>query len=76
MDNGVRMGFIHPSCRSLLVFVDGPSDHVEHERFDWGSAALHALDTWKRNSQAAYPFDWTRRLDTDGVTETDKYKYI
>ena len=76
MENGVRMGFIHPSCKSLLVFIDGPSDFAEHERFDWGTAALHALDTWQRDPKAAYPYDWSKRIEVDKAVEVDKYTYI
>ncbi|KAF4615393.1 hypothetical protein D9613_002943 [Agrocybe pediades] len=42
----INAGFIHAANERLIIFVDGPEDHDEHESFDWGKAALEALDNW------------------------------
>jgi len=60
VQNGIREGFIQPHNERLIVFVDGPSDHREHETFDWGTAALHALDTWQGGIMKPL-FDWSKR---------------
>lgn len=44
--NGIREGFIRRENEKLVVFVDGPSDHAAHETFDWGRAAVEAIDAW------------------------------
>ncbi|CAK5279427.1 unnamed protein product [Mycena citricolor] len=58
VNNGIKYGFIKPESRSLLVFVDGPQSHAEHEGFDWGKAAVAALDSWKRDAEDGL-FDWS-----------------
>jgi len=61
VQNSVREGFIQPG-NELIIFVDGPPDHLEHETFDWGTAALHALDNWSGISNTVKPvFDWSKR---------------
>ena len=45
--NGVREGFIQEKSQKLIEFVDGPADHAEHETYDWGKAALRALNEWR-----------------------------
>ncbi|KAF9483869.1 hypothetical protein BDN70DRAFT_873261 [Pholiota conissans] len=57
--NSIDAGFIRPTSERLIVFVDGPEDKVEHEFFDWGRAALHALDSWERGSSNGL-FKWTK----------------
>ncbi|KAK0200043.1 hypothetical protein DFS33DRAFT_1366587 [Desarmillaria ectypa] len=58
--NGVREGFIDPVNEHIVVFVDGPSSIDEHDSFDWGQAALEAIDSW--HIEALKPmFDWTKR---------------
>lgn len=52
----VSEGFIQPHNEQLAIFVDGPSDESEHETFDWGKAALDALDGWKRDRKGM--FEW------------------
>lgn len=60
--NGVRQGFIQPENESLIVYVDGPSDESEHAGFDWGTAALEAIDSWKKNNnKVVFNYDWTKR---------------
>lgn len=69
--NGVREGFIQSSNENLIVFVDGPSDPSEHETFDWGEAALKALDSWTNNS-VVYLYDWTKQRGDVSEGHRDK----
>ncbi|KAI0062004.1 hypothetical protein BV25DRAFT_1900087 [Artomyces pyxidatus] len=46
VQGAVREGFIRARNESLVVFLDGPEDQSEHEKFDWGLATLEALDRW------------------------------
>lgn len=45
--SSITAGFIRPESERLIIFVDGPVDHGDHESFDWGSAALEALNSWE-----------------------------
>ncbi|KAG5717978.1 putative cytokinin riboside 5'-monophosphate phosphoribohydrolase LOGL2 [Termitomyces sp. T112] len=62
IENGIDAGFISPSSRNLIVFVDGPSTPDEHEIFDWGTAALDAIGKWQGSGVQKH-FDWTQRKD-------------
>lgn len=64
--NGIKEGFIQPSNERLIFFVDGPSDLSEHESFDWGPAALEALDSWTNGESPAYLYDWSKCLGSQG----------
>lgn len=66
--NGVREGFIQPECEQLVLFVDGPADLREHERFDWGKAALEAIDSWKYDEIQTKPFHWNKDEDSSDMT--------
>jgi hypothetical protein len=57
--NGISEGFIHAENGNLIVFVDGPEDHAEHETFNWGGAALESLDGWKDNTAREIKYDWS-----------------
>jgi hypothetical protein len=71
LKNALEAGLVQPFNESLLVFVDGPADHSEHSSFDWGAAALSALDGWQRPAQNAFRFDWTLAAPgSDGQPET------
>ncbi|KZT20267.1 hypothetical protein NEOLEDRAFT_1140975 [Neolentinus lepideus HHB14362 ss-1] len=59
LQNGVREGFIPEKNESLITFVDGPANSEEHLTFDWGKAALEALDGWNREERAGM-FDWSK----------------
>ena len=59
---GVREGFIAPQNENLVTFVDGPADVAQHGDFDWGAAALEALDGWQPVRRETY-YDWTKRKD-------------
>lgn len=58
--NGVEEGFIAARNEKLILFVDGPANQDEHETFDWGTAALDALDNWQADHREIY-YDWTKR---------------
>ena len=66
--NGIKSGFILEKNEQLLRFVEGPEDHAEHEDFDWGKAALEALDTWEDIASSHY-YNW--HLRKEGKTEED-----
>ncbi|RDB21541.1 putative cytokinin riboside 5'-monophosphate phosphoribohydrolase LOGL7 [Hypsizygus marmoreus] len=62
IENGIAEGYINPASRRLIVFIDGPTSLDEHENFDWGKAALEAIDAWQGEDFKPL-FDWTRRKD-------------
>ena len=66
--NGIKHGFILEKNLQLLQFVEGPADHAEHEDFDWGKAAIDALDKWQAVS-ASHFYNWTLRKE--GKTDSD-----
>lgn len=68
MQNGIQSGFILEKNRSLLRFVEGPENYAEHENFDWGKAAVEALNTWE-DIAASHLYNW--HLRKDGNTEED-----
>jgi len=45
VDAAIKEGFIKEKNRSLVVFVDPPMFGAED--FDWGQAAVGALENWK-----------------------------
>ncbi|KAJ7632134.1 hypothetical protein FB45DRAFT_911604 [Roridomyces roridus] len=72
IDNGIQFGFIKPASKNLILFVDGPSSTAEQEGFNWGEAALEALETWQRDAGDAL-FDWTVKTEgkhTDPLNST------
>jgi hypothetical protein len=58
--NGLREGFIQPYNERLIIFVDGPTDKQAHEEYDWGAAALQALDDWQAIGRQPL-YDWKQR---------------
>lgn len=58
--NGVREGFIAAANEHLVQFIDGPSDLKAHADFDWGKAAVEALDAWKPTERTHF-YDWTKK---------------
>ncbi|KAG6906551.1 hypothetical protein DXG01_013237 [Tephrocybe rancida] len=62
IENGIKEGYIHPENKRLIIFVDGPSRPDEHEDFDWGTAALDAIDKWQGDDFRKL-FNWTHRKD-------------
>ncbi|THV07995.1 hypothetical protein K435DRAFT_772314 [Dendrothele bispora CBS 962.96] len=70
----VSAGFIQPYNEALIVFVDGPASFnaTEHENFDWGSAALNAIEKWQeeRAAQTKPLFDWTKGGQGEALSST------
>ncbi|KIM87500.1 hypothetical protein PILCRDRAFT_815024 [Piloderma croceum F 1598] len=60
---GIKEGFIQPHNEHLVVFVDGPSDVNEHDTFDWGKAAIDALDGWDGGRVQCKHFDWQKEQE-------------
>ncbi|KDR81489.1 hypothetical protein GALMADRAFT_134921 [Galerina marginata CBS 339.88] len=60
--NSIDAGFIKPASERLIIFIDGPPRLEDHELFDWGNAAIEALDNWKRG-QTKPLFEWPNRMD-------------
>ncbi|KAI0956704.1 hypothetical protein AcW1_005318 [Taiwanofungus camphoratus] len=58
--NGFREGFIAAANEHLVQFIDGPSDLEAHADFDWGKAAVEALDAWKPTERTHF-YDWTKK---------------
>ncbi|KAJ7915541.1 hypothetical protein B0H13DRAFT_2000153 [Mycena leptocephala] len=72
INNGIAYGFIRSISKDLVVFVDGPSSHTEHESFNWGQAALKAIDGWKRDADDGL-YNWTPIIEgerTDALAST------
>ncbi|THV07998.1 hypothetical protein K435DRAFT_741547 [Dendrothele bispora CBS 962.96] len=64
--NSIEAGFIQPEYEKIVIFVDGPANREAHADFDWGEAAVDAIDDWrieraKRMSKTM--FDWTNCID-------------
>ncbi|KAG9318176.1 hypothetical protein JVU11DRAFT_255 [Chiua virens] len=66
--NGVREGFIRPENEKLVVFVDGPADHAAHETFDWGQAAISAIEAWEHDKISTLPFHWHKDVDRSDLS--------
>jgi hypothetical protein len=63
--NAMAFGFIKAQNGKLMTFVDCPPD-VDPATFDWGAAALSALDGW-RSPGPGY-FVWTlSSLDANSI---------
>ena len=64
--NGIDSGFILPQNERLLGFVDGPAEPDAHADFDWGKAALDALDKWESVGMSHY-YNWHLSKEGAGV---------
>lgn len=51
IDNAIQEGFIQEKKRDLVIFVDGPRDGSDASQFDWGQAAVDALEKWEAPSE-------------------------
>ncbi|KAF8969942.1 hypothetical protein BDZ97DRAFT_1957525 [Flammula alnicola] len=60
--SSIDAGFIKPASERLIIFVDGPKDKEDHESYDWGKAALEALDSWERGRSNPL-FDWSIKAE-------------
>ncbi|TEB35934.1 putative lysine decarboxylase [Coprinellus micaceus] len=54
----LRRGIHDKQNEDIIVFVEGPSDTALHETYDWGTATLEALDSWK-SGEITPLFDWS-----------------
>ena len=63
IQSGIKEGFIHPQNENLAVFVDGPSNINEHDTFDWGQAAIDALDGWDASRVQSLPINWQMKQE-------------
>ena len=52
----VASGFINPKNERIVHFIDGPPG-VDPASFDWGTAALAALDTWSPPGPGIFTWD-------------------
>jgi hypothetical protein len=59
LKGSIDAGFIKPENEQLIIFVDGPVDTKDHDNFDWGKAALEALDNWERGSTIPL-YNWSK----------------
>jgi len=59
---GTDAGFIRPCSERLVIFVDGPADPQEHEIFDWGKAALDAIQSWQPGNNNPL-YNWSKSSD-------------
>ncbi|KAH9915792.1 uncharacterized protein BXZ73DRAFT_92571 [Epithele typhae] len=66
--NGIENGFILPANERLIRYVEGPEDVAEHDTFDWGAAAVAALDQWD-TVQATHFYNW--HLRKEGETDAE-----
>jgi len=70
---GIEEGFIRPENEKLVIFVDGPEDYDKHETFEWGKAAIAALESWDTaNTKGTLPFHWLKDVDTSAATTNEK----
>ena len=67
--NGIKDGFIQQAGVNLIKFVDGPSDHSDHESFDWGGALLEEIDSWEWRPAFSLGYDWTKSADGEEKIE-------
>ncbi|KZO90383.1 hypothetical protein CALVIDRAFT_542710 [Calocera viscosa TUFC12733] len=65
--DAVDSGFIPPNNIRLAVFVDCP-EGIDPGDFDWGNAALDALEDWK-HVKGPRNFDWTLQQKAEAVGE-------
>ncbi|KAI5475172.1 hypothetical protein MNV49_001859 [Pseudohyphozyma bogoriensis] len=59
IESAIEAGFILESNRSLIVFVDAPEG--EAATFDWGAAALKAIEDWEARGMGggvAFSLEW------------------
>jgi len=59
----IEAGFIRPCGERLVIFVDGPTDPGQHETFDWGKAALEAIDSWEAGKNNPL-YNWSMESDS------------
>ncbi|GAA5934545.1 Log1p [Sporobolomyces koalae] len=79
IEGAISAGFISPSNRNFLIFVDSPPPSTMPagesvvSSFDWGEAALRAIEEWHRlGTGGAEPF----KLDWNDQEQQDKSRYV
>lgn len=55
-----------------MTFVDGPEDPQEHETFDWGKAALEAIESWKHGENNPL-YDWSTKSHSTVIDDGSGY---
>lgn len=58
MKTSIASGFIRKDNDSLLIFVDGPTDHAEHAAYDWGAEVMKHIESWKGAPKLGF-YKWT-----------------
>ncbi|KAJ4475772.1 hypothetical protein J3R30DRAFT_594489 [Lentinula aciculospora] len=69
IQSAIKEGFIQSLSDRLITIVDGPEDLAQHEIYNWGSAAVRAIESW-REGEARSNYDWTKRIDGTRVQES------
>ncbi|GAA5906456.1 Log1p [Sporobolomyces salmoneus] len=70
IEGAISSGFISPSNRNFLIFVDPPSDSTDPD-FDWGEAALSTVEEWFKlgtGGAKAFQLDWKENGDRKDVS--------
>ena len=65
----ISSGFISPINRNFLLFLDPPPSESA-ESFDWGEAALTAVEKWLREGSGgaqAFELDWKDAVEKKDV---------
>ncbi|GAA6005811.1 hypothetical protein JCM11491_004019 [Sporobolomyces phaffii] len=66
VEGAIDAGFLSPTHRNFLLFIDGPPPSSASTDFDWGKAALDAIRLWKeQGTGGAVPFDFPWNEDRD-----------
>jgi len=65
---GVELGFIYHQNEHLIQFIDGPPNPEDHVDFDWGRAALEAVEDWKGVARMNQ-YNWNNSADKDECPE-------
>ncbi|KAI0320336.1 hypothetical protein OF83DRAFT_1053375 [Amylostereum chailletii] len=69
IEGAINSGFIRKESKALAVFVDGPEDLAKHGTFDWGTAALQALDQWGGAPAGIFAGRWGDDKSKDNALE-------
>ncbi|KAJ3762612.1 hypothetical protein EV360DRAFT_35397 [Lentinula raphanica] len=69
IQSAIEEGFIQSFNDRLITIVDGPEDLSQHGTYDWGSAALDAITSWKEGETRSL-YDWTKRMDGTQIGES------
>lgn len=67
IQSGIKEGFIPKHNEKMVVFVHGPADRQEHDIYNWGKAAIDALDAWDASHVECLPFDWQKEKGAEAL---------